>query len=132
MAPAESEREQPPTEAALLPIQAACVLTAVRRILERSFSAGRSITNDLEEVMRWTAVVLAAGSCFLGGCSASVGVSGDVEAGVVAAEERDEGSDRVWVCHRGRWQEVAAPASDAHSRHGDRVSSTTQEARGSC
>ena len=41
----------------------------------------------------------------------------------------------VWVCHGNRnprWQRVAAPAADAHRRHGDRVSSRQQEEGGAC
>ena len=82
--------------------------------------------------MRWAFVVLVGGSFVLGACSARLGVTGGVEAGIVAPEERDEGRDRVWVCHQRRWQEVGAPAADAHSRHGDRVSTGAQEARASC
>jgi len=82
--------------------------------------------------MRWAFVALVGGSCVLGSCTARLGVVGGVEAGIVAPEEDDEGRDRVWVCHQGRWQGVGAPAADTHSRHGDRVSTAPQEARASC
>ncbi len=83
--------------------------------------------------MRWTLVLLGSGALAFSACSARVRVPVGIDTGVVEAEGgRDEGTDRVWVCHRSRWQEVAAPAADAHSRHGDRVSRTTQEARASC
>ncbi len=41
----------------------------------------------------------------------------------------------VWVCHGGRsskWQRVAAPAADAHRRHGDVVTATPQREGSSC
>ena len=82
--------------------------------------------------MRYTFAVLVGASCILGGCAATAGVAVEPQVGIVEPEDLDPGADRVWVCHQGRWQEVGAPAANAHSRHGDRVSSTTQEARASC
>lgn len=46
-----------------------------------------------------------------------------------------EGQESVWVCHGNRnprWQRVAAPAADAHRRHGDRVSTTPRTAGDAC
>ncbi len=43
--------------------------------------------------------------------------------------------ERVWVCHGNRnprWQRVAAPAADAHRRHGDRVSTEAHEEGTAC
>ncbi len=53
----------------------------------------------------------------------------------VAINPQAEGQDSVWVCHGNRtprWQRVAAPAADAHRRHGDRVSSEPQEQGAGC
>ena len=82
--------------------------------------------------MRSTLVLVGAVALALSGCSVRASVPVEVEAGVVAAPAAEPASDRVWVCHRGRWQEVAAPAADGHSRHGDRVSSDPRRDRGSC
>ena len=71
-------------------------------------------------------------ACVIAGCSVSAGVAVEPQVGIVEIEDNDPGSDRVWVCHQGRWQEVGAPAANAHSRHGDRVSNTVQEARAAC
>lgn len=51
-------------------------------------------------------------------CSARAGV--EVQPAVVASGNTEGG--KIWVCHRGSWQEVGAPAGPAHQRHGDRVS----------
>ena len=78
--------------------------------------------------MKWTSVALLGASMLMAGCSGRAGV----EVGPQVAIASAEGSDRVWVCHRGRWQEVGAPAADAHGRHGDRVSTAPRPDRGSC
>lgn len=82
--------------------------------------------------MKYTVVALVSACLVAGGCSARAGVSVQPEVAVVVGEQQAEGGDRVWVCHQGRWQEVAAPAAQGHSRHGDAVSSTPRTARGSC
>jgi hypothetical protein len=82
--------------------------------------------------MRYMFAVVIGASFVIAGCSVRAGVEVDPQVGTVETEDDEPGADRVWVCHRGRWQEIAAPAADAHSRHGDRVSSTAQEARASC
>jgi len=41
----------------------------------------------------------------------------------------------VWVCHGNRnprWQKVAAPAADAHRRHGDAVSTSPRREGAAC
>ena len=78
--------------------------------------------------MKWTAAALLSAFIGLAGCSSKAGVEVGPQVAIVGAE----GSDRVWVCHRGRWQEVAAPAADAHGRHGDRVSTAPRRDRESC
>lgn len=58
------------------------------------------------------------------GCAVAVGQPG------VGA-----GTDSVWVCHGGRnpkWQRVAAPAAEAHRRHGDTVSTTPKPEGEAC
>ena len=82
--------------------------------------------------MRYSFAVLVGASLVLAGCSVRAGVAVDPQVGIVETEDDNPGSDRIWVCHQGRWQEVGAPAGNAHSRHGDRVSTTPQEARASC
>lgn len=78
--------------------------------------------------MKWTTTALV-GACMIStACSAHAGV--DVGPQVAIAEA--DGADRVWVCHRGRWQAVGAPAADAHAGHGDRVSTTRRPERSSC
>jgi hypothetical protein len=45
------------------------------------------------------------------------------------------GQPSVWTCHgkkNSKWIRVAAPAADAHRRHGDRVTSVPQEAGSAC
>ncbi len=69
----------------------------------------------------------------LGACRGSARVPVEARAGVVVGEVEGPGpADRVWVCHRGRWQEVAAAAAGAHDRHGDRVSRSARAARSAC
>jgi hypothetical protein len=82
--------------------------------------------------MRYTVCLLLGVSFALAGCAARAGVVVEPRAGVVEASDDGPGTDRVWVCHQGRWQEVAAPAANGHSRHGDRVSTAPREARTSC
>lgn len=83
--------------------------------------------------MRFPLVLLSVGAFALGSCTARAGVEVGVNPSVVGVEgEQETGADKVFVCHRGRWQEVAAPAADAHGRHGDRVSRGAQQARASC
>ena len=82
--------------------------------------------------MRYVRPVLLGASLILAGCTARAGVAVERQPGIVDTEDSNPGSDRVWVCHQGRWQEVGAPAANAHSRHGDRVSNAPQEARASC
>jgi hypothetical protein len=46
-----------------------------------------------------------------------------------------QGQPSVWACHgkkNSKWIRVAAPAADAHRRHGDRVTSVPQDAGSSC
>lgn len=82
--------------------------------------------------MRYALVALVGMSMAVAGCSARAGVEVQPQPGLVGTEDGDAGADRVWVCHQGRWQEVASPAAAAHSRHGDRVSTAPREARASC
>jgi hypothetical protein len=81
--------------------------------------------------MRCIAFVMGVACLTVTGCRAraGVGVEAGIEPAVVVAEE---GGDKVWVCHRGRWQEVGAPAGGAHSRHGDRVSYRPRAGGASC
>ncbi|MDX1494543.1 MAG: hypothetical protein R3253_10815 [Longimicrobiales bacterium] len=65
----------------------------------------------------------------LAACSARAGV--EVQPSVVAGAGGSDG-DKIWVCHRGTWQEVGAPAGSAHERHGDRISEAPRRAGGSC
>lgn len=72
-------------------------------------------------------------SVALAGCAARAHAGVAIDSGVIVAQPApDQGQDRVWVCHRGRWQEVAAPAAEAHDRHGDRVSRSAQRSREAC
>lgn len=65
------------------------------------------------------------------GCSAAAGV--DVQTStVVPLESQAAREGKVWVCHRGRWQEVGEPAAAAHSRHGDEVSQGRRSRGTSC
>lgn len=51
-------------------------------------------------------------------------------AGAAASAAND-----TWVCHgnkKPKWKKVAAPAVDAHRRHGDRVVHSTQRANTAC
>ena len=82
--------------------------------------------------MRRMFATMVGASLVLAGCSVRAGVAVEPQVGIVETEDNKPGANRVWVCHQGRWQEVGAPAANAHSRHGDRVSSTAQEARASC
>ncbi len=83
--------------------------------------------------MRYSLVLLAVGTMALGSCTARAGVEVGVNPSVVGVGGgREDGTGKVFVCHRGSWQEVGAPAADAHARHGDRVSRVVQEARASC
>jgi hypothetical protein len=82
--------------------------------------------------MRYSLPLLLGATFILAGCSARAGVVVEPRAGIVESGDDAPGTDRVWVCHQGRWQEVAAPAAGGHSRHGDRVSSTPRQARASC
>jgi len=82
--------------------------------------------------MRYACAVLASVSVFLAGCAARASVAVGPEAAVVQSSAHAPTARRVWVCHRGRWQEVAAPAADAHRHHGDRVSTAAHEARTGC
>lgn len=61
-------------------------------------------------------------------CSARAGV--EVRPAIVAGGDGDDG--KIWVCHRGRWQEVGAPAGAAHERHGDRISESPRRAGRGC
>ena len=63
--------------------------------------------------MRHTLSLLAGASLALAGCSARSGVAVEPRIAVVEVQTSDPDSNRVWVCHRGRWQEVAAPAAGA-------------------
>ncbi len=71
-------------------------------------------------------IVVVSVGCFslaLGGCAPAVGARGQGQ------------QDAVWVCHGNRnprWLRVAAPAADAHRRHGDRVSSRPREEGSAC
>jgi len=82
--------------------------------------------------MRYPFALMLAAMVVLAGCSASAGVVLEPQASIADSGDEPSGSDRVWVCHQGRWQEVASPAANGHSRHGDRVSTTPREARASC
>ena len=88
--------------------------------------------------MRRATVLVAVFALGLGGCSARARAGVEVQAGVLGEDpdgdrDREDGdSGRVWVCHRGRWQEVGAPAADAHRGHGDRVSTSERENRAAC
>ncbi len=82
--------------------------------------------------MRYAWTVLAGAPLLLAGCAARGSVAVGPEVAVVQSSAHAPEADRVWVCHRGRWQEVAAPAADAHRRHGDRVSSAAHRARAGC
>lgn len=61
-------------------------------------------------------------------CSARAGV--EVQPTVVASSNAEDG--KIWVCHRGSWQEVGAPAGAAHQRHGDQLSESPRRRGGSC
>jgi len=80
--------------------------------------------------MRWSSVALVGACLLVAGCSKRGGVEIGPQVAIVGGDR--DGADRVWVCHRGRWQEVGAPAADAHGRHGDRVSTARRPERGSC
>ena len=121
-----------PATPSLRRVVRACVSGASQRIIGRSFFGGLVQPVTLGEKMRWTFAVLVCASCILSACTARVRVPVGAQAGIVEPEDTEAGTDRVWVCHQGRWQEVAAPAADAHSRHGDRVSTAAREARASC
>jgi len=82
--------------------------------------------------MRYLLALMMGATVGLAGCSARAGVVVGPQPTVVDAGENASGTDRVWVCHRGRWREVGAPAANGHSRHGDRVSTAPREARASC
>jgi hypothetical protein len=44
-------------------------------------------------------------------------------------------SSEIWVCHgnkKPKWKHVAAPAVDAHHRHGDRISYEHQRSGWAC
>ena len=64
-------------------------------------------------------------------CSARASVGAEISPSVVGGVVSDA-PDRVWVCHRGRWQDVAPPAARGHDRHGDRVSATPRERGSDC
>jgi len=81
--------------------------------------------------MRRTLFLSAALVVAAAGCSARATVGAGIEASVLS-DPGDSEPGRVWVCHRGRWQDVAAPAAQGHSRHGDRVSESPREARSAC
>jgi len=67
----------------------------------------------------------------LAGCSARAGV--DIQAStVVPLESRAADEGKIWVCHRGRWQEVGEPAAAGHSRHGDALSEARRSSGSSC
>ena len=91
--------------------------------------------------MRHALVALVGLSLAVAGCSRSgTVVVAAPQGGVVAGDGGNSGNgggggrgqSRVWVCHNGRWQDVAAPAADAHRGHGDRVSTAAQESRAAC
>ena len=51
------------------------------------------------------------------------------------SQSQGQGEESVWVCHGSRnprWQRVAAPAADAHRRHGDRVSTAPRTEGNAC
>jgi hypothetical protein len=83
--------------------------------------------------MRCVRAVLACAPFLLAGCAARATVAVEPEVAIVQSSSAHVPTgNHVWVCHRGRWQEVATPAAEAHRRHGDRVSSAAHEARGGC
>ena len=82
--------------------------------------------------MRYRFIALAAVSLAFAACSSRAGVEVRGPQVAVGGGDGNGGGDRAWVCHRGRWQEVGAPAAEGHSRHGDRVSYRARTARASC
>lgn len=84
--------------------------------------------------MKYVHAVLASASVLLAGCAARASVAVEPEVAIVRSSSSAHvpKGNHVWVCHRGRWQEVATPAANAHRRHGDRVSSAAHEARAGC
>lgn len=79
----------------------------------------------LEDLMRKAITLL-----FIAGLSSGIGC-----ATTISTRGETEGQESVWVCHGNRnprWQRVAAPAADAHRRHGDRVSDEPREQGAAC
>ena len=69
------------------------------------------------------------------GCSASTTTSGRIGVAPGISGAASDSRNEIWICHgnkKPKWKQVAAPAVDAHRRHGDRVVHTPQRANTAC
>lgn len=90
--------------------------------------------------MRFRLIVAVSSTFGLGGCAAQASVPVERAPVEVAAEtvidpaeaRLYESREKVWVCHRGRWQDISGAAAAAHMRHGDVVSEVARERLAGC
>ena len=90
--------------------------------------------------MRFKLMVAVCSTQILGACTAQAKVPAErapvdvpAETEIDLAEARlYESREKVWVCHRGRWQDISGVAAAAHMRHGDPVSEVARERQSGC
>lgn len=79
------------------------------------------------------ALVVAIFAAFSLSACASATQQARTQAEIRQAAEADQ--SKIWACHGGRrakWIRIATPASDAHRRHGDRLTRVWQTKGAAC
>jgi len=80
-------------------------------------------------------LLLLAATLLLAGCSSRAAIRHEQQQRQHEHQQVAKRSDKVFVCHgnkKTQWLEVGEASADAHSRHGDRISTRAERAGQSC